>query len=138
MATVYRFDLVSKRMSTEQRLESAVAAFQALADDHLYLVVGTAIRAFGDGAVASAVWRSRKFAFPYATGFGWLRVAGPMLAPVTVRVICDGVTFRTAVLADRRPQRLPARKGHRWELEVESTGRVVGVTMAQASEELSS
>ena len=138
MATVYRFDLASKRLSSAPSLAPVTAARQSLAADKLFVVVGTTVHVSGDGPATQGIWRSRKFAFPYALGFGWLRVAGPMLAPVTVRVICDGVTVRTATLTDRRPQRLPARNGHRWEVEVQSAGRVVGVTLAQASEELSS
>jgi hypothetical protein len=132
----YRFDIVSKGVSTEPLADGVVAAHASLGTDALYVVVGTQIRALGAGAAASGVWRSRKFASPYPMGFGWLRVAGPMLAPVTVRVICDGVTVRTATLSDRKPQRLPAVKGYRWELEMESTGRVVEVAMAQGQEEL--
>lgn len=136
MPAVYRFDLTAKAMSTEPLAETAAAAHQSLAADQLFLVVGTSIRALGAGAGAAGVWRSKKFAAPYPMGFGWLRVMGPMLSPVTVRVICDGVTVRTATLTDRRPQRLPAVKGYRWELELESAGRVVEVAVAQAQEEL--
>lgn len=136
MPAVYRFDIIAKRLSVEPRMEVTTAAHQSLVGDTLFLVDGTAIKPMSDGAVASSIWRSKRFAFAYEVGFGWLRVGGPLTAPVTVRVICDGVTVRTATVSDRKPQRLPARKGFRWEMEIESTSRVTDVVIAQASEEL--
>jgi hypothetical protein len=102
----------------------------------IYTLDGLGIFLLGGGAVYSPVWRSKKFAFPHAVGFGWMRASGPIAEPVTVRLYVDGALIHTATLTNREPVRLPAKKGMRWEIELESEGPVTSITLAQAQPEL--
>jgi hypothetical protein len=134
--TCYRFDIISKRMSVVPALASVTAAHPALLTDRVYVVDGTAIKALGDGSVQTGTWRSRRFAFPWAEGFGWVRVNGPDVTGVVLRYYLDGVLVHTATFNDRKPQRLPARKGYRVELELEAAVRITSISVAQSAEEL--
>jgi hypothetical protein len=132
-----RFDLTTKRISEVPALGDVRAVQTDLLADRLFLAEGTTVKALGDGAPATAIWRSRKFISPHPQGFGWLKLNGPLTAPVTMRVYVDGVLAHTATVANRNPQRLPARQGRAWEIELESTSRVTYAAIAQTAPELS-
>lgn len=132
---VLRFDLAARRLSDRELNASAV--HPSLVDDSLYVVDGTSIKAIDRGALMAAIWRSRRMAFPVDVGFGWARVSGKLQSGVTLRVFADGVLVHTKTgLVSNEPFRLPAVEAMRWELELESTDRVTGIKLAQASEEL--
>jgi hypothetical protein len=132
-----RFDLRTKRISEVPALGDVRAVHPDLLTDKLFAVVGTGVQALDDGAPATAIWRSGKFVRPYPHGFGWLRLNGPLTAPVTMRVYVDGVLIRTATVTNRNPQRLPSTKGRTWEIELESASRVTSAAIANTAEELS-
>lgn len=102
----------------------------------LYPIVGLGIFKLGGGDPFVPVWRSKRFAFPEAIGFGWMRASGPITAPVTVRLYVDGNLIHTATLTNREPTRVPAVKGMRWEIEIESVSQVTEVCLAQTQPEL--
>jgi hypothetical protein len=112
------------------------AAFSDIKTDAVYFVTNGAIKSLAASGVEVARWRSKKFAYPHPVGFGWLRVSGPITDPVTIRLYVDGALIHTATLTTRDPARVPAVKGMRWEVEVESDSRVTSVTLAQAQPEL--
>lgn len=115
---------------------SAEAAFVDRATGRMYLLRGVGVRPFGvDGDNETHVWRSRQFVFPNVEGFGWMKVSGPMTSPVTVRLFADGVQIHSASVATKNPLRVPAIKGMRWEIEIESEGRVTEVALAQVAAE---
>ncbi len=132
----YRFDIISKAMSTAPTLSGASATHAALLSDRLFVVHGTAVKAAGDGAVLAATWRSRPFIHPWPEGYGWIRVNGPEVASVTVRYRLAGAVVHTATFTSRSPQRLPALKDHRIELEIEAAERVTSVSVAKTPQEL--
>lgn len=115
---------------------SADAAFVDRATGQMYLLRGLGVCPFGstdDGD--SHVWRSRQFVFPNVEGFGWMKVSGPMTSPVTVRLFADGAQIHSANVTTKNPLRVPAIKGMRWEIEVESDSRVTEVALAQVAAE---
>jgi hypothetical protein len=131
---VYRFDMLSKSLS---KLEvAASAARHEIKPDSLFVVSGTELKALGGGAVQAGTWRSRRFASPYANGFGWFKLGGSPAATVC-RFYVDGVLrYTTPTVADREPRRLPAVAGRWWEVEVEGVDRITSVSLAESSEEL--
>jgi len=132
-----RFDLSTKRISEVPALGDVRAVQTDLLADRLFLAEGTTVKALGDGAPATAIWRSRAVIRPNPVTYGWLKLNGPLTAPVTMRVYADGVLIHTATVADRKPQRLPAKPGRTWVIELESTSRVTSAAIAQTAPELS-
>lgn len=132
-----RFDLSTKRISEVPALGDVRAVQTDLLADRLFLAEGTTVKALGDGAPVAAIWRSRAVVRASPVTYGWLKLNGPLTAPVTVRVYADGVLIHTATVADRKPQRLPAKPGRTWVIELESTSRVTSAAIAQTAVELS-
>jgi len=113
------------------------AAFTDHATGTMFLAGYTgAVTGFEAGSIAPGRWRSKRFAFPEAIGFGWMRVSGPITDPVTVRLYVDDALIHTATLTTRDPARVPAVKGMRWEIEIESVSQVTEVCLAQTQPEL--
>lgn len=114
----------------------AEAVFVDQATGRMYLMDALTVKPFGTADAGDAhVWRSRQFAFPQAEGFAWMKVSGPMTSPVTVRLYADGNLIHAASVADRNPVRVPAIKGLKWEVEIESDSRVTEVALAQVAAE---
>lgn len=132
---VLRFDMASRRISD---LESAaVAAHRDADEDQLFLVDGTAIKEQGAGTLQAGLWRGRRHSFAWAQPLGWGRLSGRLEAGATLRLVVDGVEVFETLVEDNEPFRLPDEAiGRHWELELESTDRVTGIKLAQASEEL--
>jgi hypothetical protein len=132
----HRFDLVSKALSTAPTIGGVLAAHPALSLDQLFVVDGTAIKALGAGDALAGRWRSKLVVYPWPEGYGWIRVNGPAVEDVTVRYYLDGVLVHTSVFTNRSPQRLPALKAHRIELELEAAERITSVAVAKTPQEL--
>lgn len=112
------------------------AVFTDLLTDTLYVARFGEIAAIAGGAPERATWRSKTFVFAENVTFGWCRVRGPIEADVTVNIYADGVLVQTTVVTNRSPFRVKAVRARRWSVEVESTDRIVGITLSQSSEEL--
>lgn len=83
-------------------------------------------------ATESFTWKSKLFETPPAS-FSVARVLAT--APATLRVWVDGV--ETAYAAPNgRPFRVKPVRGELWQLQIECSGRVTSVVLAQAMEEL--
>lgn len=135
--TCYRFDIQARRVSREVLADAATAAHQGLTTDRLFIKDGTAVRAIGDGTPATAIWRSRVFSYGWPEGFGWGQINGQLGTGVVLRLYLDGVLVHTTPsITSSKPFRLPARKGYRAEVEIESAGRVTGLALAEVPTEL--
>jgi len=134
--TVYRFDILAKRLS-DANLPAATGAMPDLLSDTLYVADGTAVKGVVSGAVTAGTWRSRRYQFPSPISFGWGRLEGPVVGGAVVRLYADGVlVYTTPTITSRDPFRLPARRAKRWEMEIESTDRITGLRLGQSVEEL--
>lgn len=113
------------------------AAFTDRATGIAYVLIGGDIKAIDGGAAQSAKWRSKSFAFPYATGFGWAQVSARYASGVVLRLYLDGaLAYTTPTLTSAQPVRLPAVVGHHVEIEIESADRVTGVAVSNVQSEL--
>lgn len=135
--TCYRFDIQSRRVSREALADAATAAHQGLTTDRLFLKDGTAIKALGDGTAATGIWRTKMFSYGWHEGFGWAQVNGQFSSGVVLRLYLDGaLIYTTPSIMNNRPVRLPAIKGYRAEVEVESADRVTAFALALTPTEL--
>lgn len=113
------------------------AAHTDLLTDTLYVAAGPGIVDFNGGAAATAVWKSKRLVIDGYPGFGWLRVNGPALTGVVVRVYMDGALFYTTPsITTRNPVRIPHGRGKRWEVEMETSDRITSLVLATTVEEL--
>lgn len=132
----HRFDLVTKALSTAPAIQNVAAVHPALTLDEMFVVDGTNIKAAGAGPALTGRWRSKLVVYPWPEGYGWVRVNGPAIDNVTVRYYLDNVLAHTSVFTNRNPQRLPALKAHRIELEIEAAERITSVAIAKTPQEL--
>lgn len=82
---------------------------------------------------ASFVWASKTFETP-PVSFGVGRVLSTTY-PVTLRLTADSTTTAYTV-TNERPFRLKAQRATRWKLQLEGSGRITDVTIAQSPDEL--
>lgn len=133
--TVYRFDLLAKRLSTDGST-APTATVSDLLSDTLYILVGTSVRGMHKAAVATATWRSKTFVFPSPLTFSWCKLDGNIEAGATVRMYADGVLIQTKTVTNKEPWRVKDVRARRWAIEIQSTDRITGVALTQSSEEL--
>ena len=113
------------------------AAFTDLLTDTLYIASGPAVVDFNGGTAATGLWKSKRIVIDGYPGFGWLRVNGPTLTGVVVRIYRDGTLFYTTPsITTRNPVRLPAGRAKRWEVEMETVDRITSLVLATTVEEL--
>lgn len=115
----------------------ALAGYNDLVRDALYLNVGGEIRQWDEGgAPYTYTWRSRIHEAPYPTNFSWGQVLAETY-PVTLKVYADGVLKHTQVVADTLPFRLPGGfLAKDWEIELTSVYKTTAVYLAQGIDEL--
>lgn len=107
------------------------------------LVGGDKVMAWDDAAspLATQIWRSKVYVFPWATNFAGILVqTETALAPgdvLNVRVVADK-QLRATITRSNRPERLPGNfKAKEWYIEIEGNVTVTGVAMGLSYEELS-
>lgn len=117
---------------------SITATFNDLLTDTLYVAIGPGVYPMLTGAPKLATWRSKVITLDNFAGFGFLRVNGNLSAGgCVVRLYRDGVLFYTTpVITTRTPVRIPSGKARQWEVEVQSSDRIVSVEMATSLQEL--
>lgn len=141
-ASCLRFDLASKRMSSDETLAAQGAPgglYSDLRTDTLYVASGTAIRPAHASQAVPAVWRSKVFKIPSGArqGFAWMRLRGTFASGMTVRVYADGVLQHTKLaVKSLEPMRMPAHEARAWEVELVGADHVTGVWLVDSTEEL--
>lgn len=114
----------------------ATAAWSDPATDILYLVVGSDIVAWDQGAAKTYTWRSRDHVHPGPVNYAAARLLADSY-PVTVRVIADGVQRHEQAVTDAGMFRLPGGfLARRWEIEIEGTATVDAFDMATTAGDL--
>lgn len=140
MATIYKFDVASKSISTDDSAGAVPdALFADLSTDTLYAAIGTAVKAMHAGTPAGSVWRSRKVKAPSGvfTGFAWLRLNGQMGAGSVVKLYADGVlTYTTPTITSNEPERLPDTMARAWEIELSGSDRITSMVVSDSTEGL--
>lgn len=117
---------------------TADAGYYDIKDDTLYLIQGSSIVAWAEGAPMTYVWRSKIFeVIPGGEGLSCGRVVARGY-PVTIRIYADGTLFHEQSVPDVEVFRLPAGTYlvRDWEIEVESTNEVVSVQLASSPMEI--
>lgn len=126
---------------------TALAGFNDLVRDALYLNVGGAIRKWDAATPLTYTWRSKVFETPHAVNFGFAMVEADAY-PVQFSVYSSDEdpasgTYRQRIL--RRTVSVPNDKAFRlpsgflssqWEVELQGTNTVTAVYLAQSSDEL--
>jgi hypothetical protein len=124
-------DLQSGEIGTLDLTASAVWVDRIT--DMMYVAAGTSINAvYGGTTNRTGVWRSKLFRLPAQATHGWLKLATDANATATVRIYRDGGTtpWHTATVTGSTPVRLPAGRSEDWQIEVESTSRLVSLILA--------
>ena len=127
------FDLATGQFSLNA--VTADAAYQSLRNDKLYLLRSGAIQPWGEGAELTYTWKSKIFTFPAVLSLACVKVEAESY-PITAKVYADGTLVHTQVVTSRYPFRLPVRAGRDWEIQLEGTGEIFAVSMAQGIGEL--
>ena len=137
--SLYKFDILAKRISTDNETAKPTAMFSDAATGKAYWAVGASVQPLAAGTVRTAKWKSKKFRLKSSDrfGFAWGRVAGIINAGVVLRLYAEGaLVYTTPTIMDGDPFRLPPNMARNWEVEVESADRVTSVTLARETKEL--
>lgn len=140
MPAIYKFDVASRSISTDDSAASAPGAlFADLSTDTLYAVIGTAVRPMHGGVASGSIWRSRMVKAPSGvpTGFAWLRLNGLMSGGSVVKLYADGVlAYTTPTILNNDPRRLPDLMARAWEIELSGTDRITSLVVSDSTEAL--
>lgn len=110
-------------------------AYQSLRNDKLYVLDGTAIKPWGEGAALTYVWRSKLFTLPRPSGMSCMQVEAESY-PVNLKLFVDSQQIYTHVVTSRAPFRLPAVTGRDYQFEVSGESEIFSVAIAQSMGEL--
>lgn len=117
---------------------ATTAGFYDASTDKLYFAQGSNIVRFDQGSNQTYAWRSKVFRLDFPTNFGFAQV-NAYSYPVTLKVYADGVLQSTNVVANNNQFRLPSGfRAYEWYFDVEGTGEVIEVAIAQSTSELKS
>lgn len=135
----YRFDLESKRISTDTTAATPSALYADMRSDTLYGVIGVTVVPMHGGATETATWRSKVFKIPSGaySGFAWCRINGQLANGVTLRFYANGVLVHTKTgVTTIEPIRMPAIEARAWEVEISSRDRITSLVLADSLEGL--
>jgi hypothetical protein len=114
----------------------ALAGYNDLVRDALYLNIGGAIVKWDSGSPYTYTWRSRINEAPHPVNFGWGQVVAAAY-PVTARIYAGGALKHTESVANGKPFRLPSGFTESdWEIEVTGTAKITAINLAQGIDEL--
>lgn len=117
---------------------SVTAGFYDATTDKLYLAQGSNIVRFDQGYAVPYTWKSKQFRLDYPSNFGFGQVNAYQY-PVTMKVYADGVMVAAKVVQNNNQFRLPGGfRAYEWAIQLEGTGEVIEVAIAQSTEELKS
>lgn len=133
----FQFDPANENQPFSLFEVGALASYNDLGRDALYLNIGGEIRQWDEGGTPyTYTWRSRKHEAPHPASFGWGQVLAQAY-PVTLRVYADGDLIHTEAVSSNAPFRLPGgRLAKYWELELIGTSTVTAAYLAQGIDEL--
>ena len=104
--------------------------------DQLYVLSSTNVQKWDAGAPMTARFKSKVFRAPRPVNFGCAEVVADTY-PVTFKLYADGALKHTQAVTSRSPFRLPSGfMALDWQIEVETTGAIQGVSVANSMAEL--
>ena len=116
------------------------AGHHDLLQDKLYLAEndsGNKVKPWGYGSSKEYVWKSKKFTLPQVMGFSCAQLEAEAY-PITVKFYFDSVLYHTQTVQNRDPFRLPSKVGRDLEMQIEGSGEVFSVAIANSMTELAS
>ena len=116
------------------------AGHHDLLQDKLYLAEndsGNKVKPWGYGSSKAYVWKSKKFTLPQVMGFSCAQLEAEAY-PITVKFYFDSVLYHTQTVQNRDPFRLPSKVGRDLEMQIEGSGEVFSVAIANSMTELAS
>jgi len=116
------------------------AGHHDLLQDKLYLAEndsGNKVKPWGYGSPKAYVWKSKKFTLPQVMGFSCAQLEAEAY-PITVKFYFDSVLYHTQTVQNRDPFRLPSKVGRDLEMQIEGSGEVFSVAIANSMTELAS
>jgi hypothetical protein len=112
------------------------AGYNDLQVDKLFLAGSDrAVKVWGAGAAKAATWKSKKFTMPQVMGFSCAQIEAEAY-PMTLKVYSAGSLVHTQTVTSRTPFRLPVAPSRDWEFQIEGSGEVFAMAVAQSNEEL--
>jgi hypothetical protein len=115
----------------------ATGGYADLKTDTLYLIQSNNLYKWDAGDLLTYQWKSKKFTLTDPISFTCYRVNAETY-PVTFKAYRDGLLIHTEEVTNRAIRRLPAGRGHDWEVELSGTGQVFAVQLAQSPTEIAS
>jgi len=128
------YDLLTSQFTLNEL--TADAGYQSLRNDKLYLLKSGSIKPWEEGAVLTYTWKSKVFTFPLELSMSCMRVEAEAY-PITAKIYAGGSLIHTQAVANRNPFRLPVKAARDWEIQLEGTGEVFAMALAQGIGELS-
>lgn len=134
---VIRLDEATGTMTELQGLSTIASSFLLPTTDGLYIGVGSQVQQWAGGAAMSARWRSKEFVLPKPKNFGAALAVVEPGASFTIRVYTDGTLRHAKSVSSTTYFRLPSGfKSTRWQIEVEGTGTLRELYIAETMNEL--
>lgn len=117
-------------------ITAVTAGFYDATSDKLYLAQGGNIVRFDQGYSQTYTWKSKQFRLDFPHNFGFAQVNAYQY-PVTFKVYADGVLRAAKVVQNNNQFRLPSGfRAYEWSFQLEGTGEVIEVAIADSTEEL--
>ena len=114
------------------------AGYNDLQVDKLFLAgADRAVKVWGAGSLKTAVWKSKKFTLPQVMSFSCAQLEAESY-PMTLKIYSAGSLVHTQTVTSRVPFRLPVAESRDWEFQIEGSGEVFSMAVAQSFEELAS
>lgn len=112
------------------------AGYNDLQVDKLFLAGSDrAVKVWGAGSTKTITWKSKKFTMPQVMGFSCAQLEAETY-PMTLKVYSAGLLVHTQTVTSRAPFRLPVAPSRDWEFQIEGSGEVFAIAVAQSIEEL--
>lgn len=120
---------------TMSDFSAVTGAYMDLTSDTLYAASGTSVVPMFSGSALTGGYTTGLFTFGEETSFACGIVYGSFSSG-SLEIYADGALVQTASVVPNEPFRVKARRGRRWHVRFESSGRCTRIRLASSAAEL--